>query len=314
MGTTVSAAALLFLAFPASLPQRDWFASVYTPGGVEVTVDERVFALYAVLNAMGYDDAPVVRRHPIPKRRLHPLRLGVRQTAAAAKLSASLEALDRFFDAHALPLDHYVAHALRPAPALAELDALVLRASDAWGLSSQWLEHQAAVRPELARQVDSLDGPLNRARELLGVPPRPVRVVVNVLGNDTTHGVSSEADARPHLLVVGPPDEGPQGYAERVVRAYAEVAGRGRLRELIAKARSSGRAMQGFEAARARGAVESTLEEYGSAVLARAIALHAVGADEAAYARAAAAGYINVRAVGSALETKGLERAAMEAF
>src|SRR5437588_717649 len=50
---------LTLLAPSAARAEADWFASLYTAEGVELRADERVFALYAVLNATGYDEGPV---------------------------------------------------------------------------------------------------------------------------------------------------------------------------------------------------------------------------------------------------------------
>src|SRR5262245_33913679 len=70
--------ALLVVCAPTFARAQDWASSLYTEGGVELRIDERVFTLFAALNGLGFEDAPVGRKDPIPKREFDPIRQAVR--------------------------------------------------------------------------------------------------------------------------------------------------------------------------------------------------------------------------------------------
>ena len=56
-------ALLVLIATPAFAASKgDWFASLYTGDGVELRNDERIFTLFAIFNAMGFDEGPVTRK------------------------------------------------------------------------------------------------------------------------------------------------------------------------------------------------------------------------------------------------------------
>src|SRR5690606_12062485 len=97
------AAVALCLSLAASARAQDgWATSIYSAGGAELRVDERVFTLFAALNELGYDVAPVTRQHPIPKREFDPVRQAVRD---AASLPPALRAkFEAFFDKNPLPV------------------------------------------------------------------------------------------------------------------------------------------------------------------------------------------------------------------
>ena len=65
---------------PAAV-QGDWFASLYTGEGIELRADERVFALFSMLNAVGYDSGPITRKEPVPKVMYHPKLSGPQATS-----------------------------------------------------------------------------------------------------------------------------------------------------------------------------------------------------------------------------------------
>ena len=95
---------------PPARAETDWFASLYTNEGVELRADERVFALYALLNGMGYDEAPVVRSLPVTARDMPPVRLKVRSQVRID--DAAAEKLNAFFNAHPKAVEAYGRYAL----------------------------------------------------------------------------------------------------------------------------------------------------------------------------------------------------------
>src|SRR5262245_46566650 len=101
---------------PAPAPaQGDWFASLYTGEGIELRADERVFALFSVLNAVGYDAGPVTRKEPVPKVLYHPVRQQVRSRVIGGD-AETRKAADAFLDAHPLALRHYLQYAVSASP------------------------------------------------------------------------------------------------------------------------------------------------------------------------------------------------------
>ena len=82
---------------PPAQVQGDWFASLYTGEGIELRADERVFALFAMLNAVGYDQGPVTRKEPVPKVLYHPVRQQVRQRVIGGDAEVR-KAADSFLD------------------------------------------------------------------------------------------------------------------------------------------------------------------------------------------------------------------------
>ena len=93
--------------------EPDWFASVYTPAGVELRADPRVFTLYALLNRAGYDAETPRREHPVPIYAYPATRARVRQGLASARPGV-LEHAQAFFDAQPVPVERYLAAAVAP--------------------------------------------------------------------------------------------------------------------------------------------------------------------------------------------------------
>ena len=103
----VSLALLLATPALAAGPQGDWFASLYTGEGTELRNDERVFTLFSVFNALGFDQGPVTRKEPVPKVIYHPVRQAVRARVLGADPEVR-KAADAFFDAHPARLERYL--------------------------------------------------------------------------------------------------------------------------------------------------------------------------------------------------------------
>src|SRR5580692_1582577 len=59
-------------------PDHDFYLSLLGDSGIELFSDERLYALFAAFNALGYDNGPIVRKDPIPRAGFGPLRVATR--------------------------------------------------------------------------------------------------------------------------------------------------------------------------------------------------------------------------------------------
>jgi hypothetical protein len=213
---------------------NDWFASLYSPEGVELRADERIFDLYAVFNAMGYDDAPVTRRDPVPKREFNAVRQRVRASAAASFDEALRQKIDAFFDAHAVPQTSYVAYAARlsAAPAftpgagagkeLAGFENLLSTAQAKLKLADLFQQTQDEQRSVLKRYLREVDAPLAAARKLLRLKDddEDAHTVVALNMLDAPGGAESLWVDKEQLIVVGPSEK---PNVSGVVREFARL-------------------------------------------------------------------------------------------
>jgi hypothetical protein len=295
-------AAVLSTTALASAP-TDWFASLYTAEGVELRTDERVFALFAVFNAAGYDVGPVTRQTPVPKVAYHP----VRQLVRARVLGGDPEvrkAADAFFDAHPAALRTYVSYAVQgdlppfvvepKARDLAELkgfEQVLARAWSGWKLDELLQATQAESRAALKRYVPVLDEPLTKARAALKTPPSvEVIVMVNLLeAQNEVRAVTTESGA---VLVIVGPSEKPN--VEGVVRELARQTIEPAVTKQIAKW-AGGAAV--LKEAQLAGAPERTVSDYATALVTTALALRSTNASDAAWDAAASRGYFGIREV-----------------
>ncbi len=235
--TAILALSALTVVAPARA-ETDWFASLYTTEGVELRADERIFTLYALLNGLGYDEAPVVRAHPVPARELHPVRLRVR---SGLKLEPALgDRFQAFFNAHPSPVETYGRYALalkgpagfeRLPQASAELKGLEPLLAEGFAqlkLADLFGSVQEDYRTALKAYHAVVDVPVNRARKALRLKdddaPRVV-LVVNLLDG---HGRSYSYLSGDELWVVLGPAKTPDLFA--VVRELART----RLSPLVA--------------------------------------------------------------------------------
>lgn len=233
-------AALAFLlAAPAARAETDWFASLYTNEGVELRADERVFALYAVLNAMGYDDAPVTRAVPVPARDMHTVRLKVRSSLRLDP--ADEEKLNGFFNGHAKPADAYGRYVLalkgptsfeRTPGAPTDLKGFETLLADDYAklkLGDLFASVQDDYRASLKGYHGVVDAPVTAVRRLLKLkedePPRVV-LVVNLL--DSQGKSYSTRSGEEELWVVVGPSKAPDLFA------VAQEVARSRLEPLVA--------------------------------------------------------------------------------
>lgn len=298
-------AVLLALGAPVAHAETDWFSRIDTPAGIELRADARVFALFALLNRAGYDAGPLRREHPVPAYRYSPARVRVREALASAD-PAVLQRAQAFFDAHPLPLERYLALAVRMEdgpevpPELRELEGLepLLDLVEAkWPLpvlrSEIFDDYRSVMRSYLA----VLDAPLQRAQRLLRQPEsRPgLRVVVNLLGAEG--GGRGFRLAQGVAVVVGP---GRNPEVERVVWEYARLMLPPRVSEQAQAQWAAGPAL--LREAQALGAREATVGEYAVALVSRALALAAVGAPDSAYEAASREGYFGLKVLAGSFE------------
>ncbi len=270
-------APVLLLPFGAAA-ERDWFASLYTSDGVELRNDERVFAVYALLNAMGYDEAPVLRRLPVLSREMDPVRLKLR---SALKVDPGLEGrLNGFFDQHPQAAEAYARYALslggsggfdRTGMSPADLKGLESLLAEGYGqgkLAELFALYQDEYRAALKGYHAAVDGPVGAVRRLLRVkedePPRVV-LVVNLLD---ARGTSWSATVGEELYVVLGPSRSPDVFA------VAQQLARAKLAPLVEGAASSIKPLaEVAAAAELSGPAELVLEALSRAVAAAALQL-----------------------------------------
>lgn len=134
-------------------------SSVFSPEGVEVKADARLFALFALLNADGYDDGPIRRALPAPKHAYGAVRADVRKRLAAAKLPEGL-----FDKAPRTPATLALeAVAGKPVEGLDD-------AAKAAGIDVLFAAALPALRADLKRWAAAVDAPLAKTRAALGLP------------------------------------------------------------------------------------------------------------------------------------------------
>jgi hypothetical protein len=296
---------VIFILLGASRPAlaqgpgaEDWFSSVYSAGGVEVRADGRVFTLFALLNRVGYDAGSRYREHPVPAFRYGPARTRVREALVAASPAVVAQA-QAFFDAHPVPLEDYLARlmggpqASGAARGLDGLEALLARVEAEWPVASLRAETLELYRAEQRAWLPLLDAPLQQAARLLGLPEGkpPLEVVVNLL--DAEGSIRRVETGHGWVLVVGPATRRPE--MEPVVRELARGVLSSRMGARL-ESRWTGGAVT-LREARGAGAGEATVGEYGVALLSRALALMATGAQEAAYEAAGRQGYFGLKAL-----------------
>lgn len=281
--------------------EPDWFASLYTGDGMELRTDERVFALFAVLNAVGYDAGPVTRKEPVPKVTYHPVRALLRSKVLGGDGEVK-KAADAFLDSHPSALKHYLGYAVTAGAApfstgskikeladLKGLEVVLARAYAGWKLDELMGGVQAEYRKGLKVYLGSVDAPLAKAKALLKVPDNapPSVLVMNLLdAHDTVRGVQGDNEV---VLVVGPSDK---PNVEGVVREYARVF----IEPAVSKKASQwagGAAL--LKDAQQLGVSDQSPAEYASSLVGTALALKAMNATDAQYDAAAARGYFGAK-------------------
>lgn len=315
-------ALLVLVASPAIAGSKgDWFASLYTGEGVELRNDERVFTLFAIFNAMGFDQGPVTRKDPVPKVIYHPVRQQVRGRVIGGDPEVR-KAADAFFDAHPTTLRRYLSYAMgsdqppfaagakaKELQELKGLEQLLNKAWTGWKLEELMGSVQGDYRKVLKSYLSGTDFPIARARALLKVPEATeALIVVNLLDSqDQVRAVSGEAGEA--FVIVGPSDK---PNVEGVIREFA------RIWVEPAVARQVGKWAGGvavLREAQLAGAPEQSLQDYATAAITEAIALRATEASDAAFEASAARGYFGIKDISKLFdEGKPLDTLVLDAM
>lgn len=313
---------LVLLSAPALAGSKgDWFASLYTGEGVELRNDERVFTLFAIFNAMGFDQGPVTRKNPIPKVTYHPVRQQVRGRVIGGDPEVR-KAADAFFDAHPTVLRRYLSYAVgsdqppfaagakaKDLQELKGLEQLLAKAWTGWKLEELMGSVQGEYRKGLKSYLAGTDFPIARARAMLKVPEATeALIVVNLLdSHDQVYAVSGEAGEA--FIIVGPSDK---PNVEGVIREFS------RLWVEPAVSRQVGKWAGGvtvLREAQLAGATEQSLQDYATATITSAIALRSIEAPDAAYEAAAARGYYGIKDISKLFdEGKPLDTLVLDAM
>lgn len=267
--------------------QDEWATSIYSPGGAELRVDERVFTLFAALNELGYEVAPVTRHDPIPKREFDPVRRAVRD--AASMEPALRSKFEAFFDKNPVPVRVYLTYALAlgDAPTFKAPEAPPAGTESLKGFEALLAEFYAKAkvgamfskavevhRDAMRAWAKVVDKPLAETREALGVEETDesplTMVVVNLLdGRGQSQGILIGDELN---LVVGPPGKEPDPTI--VARAFARA-------EVVSLTQGNGRHLKNgeglLEEVRSAGVpVDSaTVDEFVAENLARVVAIRA---------------------------------------
>lgn len=297
----ISALIAVLAAAPA-FAEADWFASLYTGDGVELRADERVFTLYALFNAMGYDNAPVTRKDPLPKYYFHPVRKEVRTRLLAADPAIRQQA-DVFFDAHPVPLERYLQYTVNSGPPpfasgpkakdlqdLKGLEGLLRAVHTQWNIQDVMGAVQGEYRKALKPYLTSLDAPLGKLKKSLNVPDNGPQalLVMNLLEvQDTVRGVMGDNEV---VLVVGPSDK---PNLDAILREYARVFVEPTVSKKAQSGWGGGPVM--LKEAQLLGATDRSVGEYATSLFARALALKAMDASDAQYDAEANKGYFGLK-------------------
>jgi len=198
--------------------------------GVEVRADQRVFTLFALFNALGYDREPLRGAKPLDVPQFAVVRSDVR--LALQTKPVDLAAARSFVDKHTQPIEWYLERTLRlgPAPDFAppkgnkdaELTQLadLLKAFSAARGNELFQSQREALRDAAKAWVQAIDKATDANRALVRLTPEmelendddpgdgaAARLVVVVNPLDA-HGAAYEIPgAEVHHLVVGPPQK-----------------------------------------------------------------------------------------------------------
>lgn len=315
-------ALLLLVASPSFAASKgDWFASLYTGEGVELRNDERVFTLFAIFNAMGFDQGPVTRKEPIPRVVYHPVRQQVRGRVIGGDPEVR-KAADAFFDAHPTAIRRYLSYVVgsdqppfaagakaKDLQELKGLEQLLSKAWTGWKLEELMASVQTEYRKSLKSYLTGTDFPLSRARAMLKIPEtQEALIVVNLLdAQDQVRSVSGEAGEA--FIIVGPSDK---PNVEGVIREFARLTVEPVVARQVGKW-SGGVAV--LKEAQLAGATEQSLQEYATAAVCTAIALRSIEAPDAAWDAAAARGYFGIKEISKLFdEGKPLDTLVMDAM
>jgi hypothetical protein len=199
---------------------------LYTESGVELRMDERVYTLFAALNAAGFSEESNRRGPPLNAPVFHPIRVELRDALREVRDSELGEELRTLFQSNPYPIEDYLAALLAPEGAQlgppaqelqgqlevlerfrdeADLEELFARLAEKQ--REQAKELMKSVEADLQEVVATLDDPAFRA-------PRSLVVVPNPMDSHDALRTVDVGDQR--FISVGP---GLQSGREQIVRA-----------------------------------------------------------------------------------------------
>jgi len=210
---------------------HDFYLSLLGDSGLELFSDERLYALFAAFNALGYDNGPVVRKDPIPRASFSPLRIASR---AQIQMSVSLQKrFQDFFDAHPMSRDAYIAYTLSlgAAPTFTPPSGSAPKGKSLAGLEKLLAAHEAEahvaevyqsltpqLRDLLKAALAQLDPSCRSADKFLPAATAAASLAVNVLDDPSSNAVVEVGTTATAVAGVAP---GKNADLSSAVQAYA---------------------------------------------------------------------------------------------
>ena len=200
--------------------------------GVELRADERVFALFAALNAAGYAAESAREGPPLRAPRYHPIRSSVRSSLLGYEDRPALKAMASLFAKNPVEIDVYLEAVLRPdggSKAARKLRGPLIRALKAFmddpRLRALFEDRLSAQRDLAVAYMTSIDKDLEHAVNAIKEggyrAPSSLIVVPNPLdAHDTARRIDGGGTT---WLVIGPDlDLGRRAIVSEVVRPLLE--------------------------------------------------------------------------------------------
>jgi hypothetical protein len=266
---------------------HDFYLSLLGDSGVEVFSDERLYALFAAFNALGYDQGPAVRKEPIPRASFTPLRVATR---AQIQMSVALQKrFQDFFDAHPSSRDAYIGYVLTlgPAPAFTPTSSGSPKGKSLAGFEKLLAAHETeahvaqvyqSLTPQLRGALKSalaeLDSPCRAADKFLAPATSAASVALNVLDDPTLYAVVEVGSTPTAIAGVNP---GKSADVASAVEAYAAARATGTLQAHPVPGGVSeviGRVKQRSLPAGSLSATAFVADSYGAAVAAQVLPQH----------------------------------------
>ena len=266
---------------------HDFYLSMLGESGVELFSDERLFALFAAFNALGYDNGPAVRKDPIARASFTPLRVATR---AQVQMSVALQKrFQDFFDAHPLPRDAYIAYSmsLGSAPAFAPPSTGAPKGKSLAGFEKLLAAHEAEahvsqvyqsmtsqIRDLLKGTLAQLDPTCRSADKFLAPATAPASLALNLLDDPTVHAIVELGAVTTAVAGVAP---GKNADLASAVEAYAAARAMPTLQAHPAPGGVSevlGRVRQRSLPAGSLSANAFVADSYGAAVAAQVLPQH----------------------------------------
>src|SRR5205085_1243824 len=169
------------------------------------------------------------------------------------------------------------------------LEGVLQKAWAGWKLDELMGTVQGEYRKVLKSYLSAIDQPMLKARDILKVPeggPESVLVVNLLDAQNEVRGVQTDSEV---VLVVGPADK---PNVEGLLKEYARVM----VDPIVAKKAAgwaNGPAV--LREAQVAGAPEQNVNDYASALVATAVALRAMDANDAAWEAANNRGYFGAK-------------------